>query len=186
MRSDLDILGRICPRCGSPITPSGTCSKEGCWYVRTDENSIDISFKCQGIAKALSNLCNYKFTFDNVECASMESFIQSLRISDVNLQEEVCSLSGPFCYSIRTTLPDWRKTQKVYWRGRVIDRHSDEYTSLLANAYYSLYTQSAVFKHALDQSKGYKLLHTIGYADKSETLLSPEEYISQLNRLRGE
>ncbi|MBR5227628.1 MAG: hypothetical protein IKV94_03225 [Clostridia bacterium] len=187
MNSILDSLSLYCPICGSGLLTSGHCKNRDCYYLLPDTNSIDISFKSQGIAKALSNICNYKFSFDNVECQSMESFIQSLRTPDVNLQEEICSMTGLFSYNIRTMLPDWRNSQKVYWRGIEIDRHSDEYSTLLYNAYYELYSQSAIFKYALDltKDKGYSLIHTIGCHDRTLTLLSPNEFIGHLNHLRG-
>lgn len=184
MNSDLKAVNFFCPRCGSPIDENDMCSNDDCWYVLISHNIIDISFKSKGIAKALSNLCNYPFTFDGISCQSMESFIQSLRIPIPQVQSETCSMSGPFCYSIRDTLPDWRYKQTVYWKGREIDRHSKEYAALINSAYKELYCQSALFKYALEQSKGKTLMHSIGCADDRETLLTPEEYLLNLNYLR--
>ena len=39
----------------------------------------------------LSNLYPHKFIFENVECASMEGFLQSLKVNNENLQVQICS-----------------------------------------------------------------------------------------------
>lgn len=176
-----------CPKCGKELTSYGNelykCPNHSCNYTLTGDNVIDISFKSKGIAKALSNLCPYDFLINGVKCASMESFIQSLRIKDELLQKEICKKTGPFCYSIRTMFDDWRVTQKVYWKGIEYDRHSLEYTLLLRNAYKNLYTYSNTFKYALNKAKEekYTLIHSVGCTDKNETLLTPQEYIDLLH-----
>lgn len=182
------MTSRFCPKCGEHLITHDLktyyCPVPECRYKLDDLDTIDISFKSQGLAKALSNLCNYTFTFDGIKCNSMESFIQSLRTPEKILQKEICSMSGPFSYSIRTMLPDWRKTQIVYWKGQPINRQSDEYTNLIGKAYYELYIHSDIFAYAIEQSKKYKLIHSIGCIDKFLTLLTPQEYIEHLNSLR--
>lgn len=177
-----------CPKCGAPLTYGCRvlyqCSNPSCNYRLDDENTIDISFKSTGIAKALSNLCSYPFTFEAIHCSSMEAFIQSLKVKDPDVQRDICSKTGPFCYSIREIFDDWRITQTVHWKGIEIDRHSEEYTSLLRRAYVALLAQSPTFKYALLSSKGYRLSHSIGCIHKKETLLTPAEYINLLNHLR--
>ena len=175
-----------CPKCGKELTKGTStlyeCNNLSCNYTLNEENTIDISFKSKGISKALSNLCPYPFTFDNVYCSSMESFIQSLKVNDSFVQKDVCSKTGPFCYSIRTLFDDWRITQKVFWQGKEIDRHSNSYITLLKNAYISLYNHSPIFCYAIKKVKkeGYKLQHSIGCTDSKETLLTPNEYINLL------
>lgn len=182
------MLTPYCPKCGKQLISidfiTYHCASAECNYSLGSKYIIDISFKSQGFAKALSNLCNYKFIFDCIECNSMESFIQSLRTPDELLQKEICSMSGPFSYSIRTMLPDWRKTQTIYWKGKAINRQSGDYQRLLINAYFALYGNSEIFSYALNQSKGYKLAHSIGCTDKTLTLLTPDEYIDILESLR--
>ena len=43
---------------------------------------------------ALSNFAPHKFTIDNVECNSMEGFLQSLKFKNPDMQKEVCKLVG--------------------------------------------------------------------------------------------
>jgi len=177
-----------CPKCGKELAHRLNswyeCLNDSCHYRLTEENTIDISFKSKGLAKALSNLCNYPFFMDGIYCDSMESFIQSLKVADPTTQADVCSKTGPFCYSLRTMFEDWRPSQTIYWMGKEINRHSDEYMDLLKRAYKKLYTDSDVFRYAINKSKGHKLIHSIGCTDDTETLLTPDEYISLLNYLR--
>ena len=183
-------IKHYCPKCGKELAQRldsyYECVNDSCYYRLHEHETIDISFKSIGIAKALSNLCPYPFMLDGIYCQSMESFIQSLKISDEAVQEDICAHTGPFCYSIRTMFEDWRTTQTVYWKGKTIDRHSDEYIELLRRAYNTLYIQSDIFRYAIQKSKGYKLIHSIGCTDSTETLLTPDEYISFLNELRDE
>ncbi len=182
----------FCPICGEKlVTKEDHVMKysfyvcEKCKYSLNNSKVIDISFSSKGLAKALSNLCPYSFTFDDVYCASMESFIQSLKVKEPNVQREVCSKTGPFCYSIREMFDDWRKTQKVYWKGKEICRQNYEYTSLLIKAYEALVNQSPLYYYALKKVKenGYNLAHSIGCNDITETLLTPDEFVKILWRL---
>lgn len=181
---------RYCPKCGKELAQrlnsNYECISISCQYKLTTNDIIDISFKSKGLAKALSNLCPYPFTIDGIKCASMESFIQSLKVKDIEVQKDICSKTAAFCYNIREMHDDWRITQKVYWQGKEIDRHSTDYYRLLIRAYYALFEDSPTFRYALKLSKGYILTHSIGCTDSKETLLTPDEYIKLLNELRNE
>lgn len=43
---------------------------------------------------SLSNFAPHVFVIDGIECASMESFLQSLKFSSPEMQAEVCKLVG--------------------------------------------------------------------------------------------
>lgn len=43
---------------------------------------------------SLSNFAPHVFVIDDIECASMESFLQSLKFSSPEMQAEVCKLVG--------------------------------------------------------------------------------------------
>ena len=178
----------FCPKCGRELARRlGSwyeCINEHCHYRLSETDTIDISFNSKGISKALSNLCSYPFVIDGVHCASMESFIQSLKVEDLKLQEDICSKPGAFISNIKTIFDDWRISQTVHWKGKEIGRHSNEYMNLLKRAYRSLYEQSNLFKYALEKTKGYRLIHSIGCNDDTETLLTPHEFVNLLNMLR--
>ena len=179
-----------CPVCGATAKIFGhthyLCSKCD-WDSMV--NTIDISYADPESA-SLSNLYPHPFTFymedgDYAECASMESFIQSLRVSDPKLQKEICkNYSGYAAYKLRLSLNDWRKEGIVYWNGRAIYRQSDAYTELITKAYDCLFEGNEVFrKLVLPHFKGKHLIHSIGCNTECETLLTPKEYLFQLRRL---
>ena len=147
-------------------------------------DSFDIKAKAPFPAGALSNFALHSFTFDGVHCASMEGFLQSLKIQDVREQERVCCLVGPDAQSVGRK-HDWRVTGTLWWRGKPYDRLSDEYQGLLDRAYQALFDQSERFRTALAATGAATLTHTIGKSDPCETILTAEELCTRLERLRG-
>lgn len=188
--SDLLTNSFICPDCGQEIDCSITrerysCTNISCKWVSTPKNLIDIAYKGVGISRVLSNLFPYDFEFSGISCASMEGFLRSLVESDVEIQKEICKLSGPNAYTTKFSLRDWREDQTLYWRGEAFSRESDAYTSLISKAYDSLFHGNCLFKKFLLSTKDAILIHSIGYSDKKGSLLTTIEYISQLYRLRN-
>ena len=148
-----------------------------------NQKVLDISYRDNESAP-LSNLFPHKFQIDGVNCISMESFIQSLRVSDEIVQKKICEgYTGYTAYKMRLSLPDWRKEGYVYWRGKKILRESLEYHRLLTKAYDKLF-ENEVFRYCLNMHKDDILIHSIGCKDVKETLLTPDEYIDQLEILR--
>ncbi|HEY7245266.1 MAG TPA: hypothetical protein VH678_15455 [Xanthobacteraceae bacterium] len=145
---------------------------------------LDIKAKAPYPACALSNFAPHAFTIDGVACASMEGFLQSLKIEEIAEQERVCSLAGPVAQSMGQKY-DWRTTGTLWWRGEAIDRLSDAYQKLLDRAYDALFAQSNDFRAALAASRDARLIHTIGKSDPCETILTSDELCSRLARLRA-
>lgn len=147
---------------------------------------IDIYSKGEYPANILSNFANNNFMIDGVRCSSMEGFLQSLKVCDTERQKQICLLSGlkakkaPRWYeNIR-----WKMTGRLYWKGRVINRFSDNYQHLLNRAYRSLY-ENENFRKALKDSIGYKLRHSIGKHNAKKTVLTEYEFVSRLYKLRN-
>ncbi len=178
----------ICPNCGEIAFYN--VEKEGyycdsCKWNSNSSDTADISYKSYETG-ALSNLFPYKFEIDGVQCASMESFIQSLREENPDIQAKICSdCAGPHAYKLRVCLNDWRTDGFVYWRGKKIKRISEDYTALITRAYDALFEQNILFRRALEHFKYHYLIHSIGKDDNTETLLTEEEYRFQLNRLKN-
>lgn len=133
----------------------------------------------------LSNFAAHKFVFDGVECASMEGFLQSLKFEDVAKQTEVCKLVGIKAKNRgRKRNNAWKKDQTLWWRGFPMSRHGKEYQKLLDMAFLALFNQSELFKKALLETVGLKLIHSIGWDDANETILTENEFCSRLRLLR--
>lgn len=134
-------------------------------------------------ANALSNFSPHPFTFDGVECASMEGFLQSLKFKSPEMQVEVCKLVGKAA-KFRGKDKKWWKTQILYWKGKEIKRDSDEYQTLIFDAYNEMYQQSESFKKALLASGNAVLKHSIGKNNESETVLTTREFCGILTTFR--
>jgi bacteriophage protein GP30.3 len=55
---------------------------------------MDISSGSSYPASGLSNFAPHPFIIDDIECASMEGFLQSLKFKDENMQIEICKKVG--------------------------------------------------------------------------------------------
>lgn len=133
-------------------------------------------------AGALSNFSPHGFEIDGIPCASMEGFLQSLKFKSPEMQEHVCTLVG-FAAKRKGKDKNWRVTQTLYWKGKEIDRHSDEYQKLLDKAFDRLFTNEK-FKNALKATGDAVFTHTIGKTSPNDTVLTISEFCSRLTKLR--
>lgn len=146
--------------------------------------AIDISSVDYGAAGILSNFTENHFVFDGVECASMEGFLQSLKHSEPEVQERICSLVGK--YAKRKSVHGWKETQTIHWKGHPINRHSNDFQSLVRKTYRAMADQCPLFRDTL-LSTGSKLLyHSMGNPDATKTILTEKEFCTILTELRKE
>lgn len=134
-------------------------------------------------ANKLSNFAGHRFVIDGVQCNSMEGFLQALKFSNPDMQEEVCLLVG-FAAKKRGKDKNWRRKQVLYWRGVEVKRDSQMYQDLLDRAYEAMAKQSEGFRKALLASGDGLLTHSIGRRKKNETVLTTNEFCSRLMNLR--
>lgn len=132
---------------------------------------------------ALSNFAPHPFELDGVKCNSMEGFLQSLKFSNPEMQEHVCSLVG-IAAKRKGRGKKWFRTQTLYWKGKEIKRDSEEYQILLNRAYNALY-QNEGFRNALLATKDATLTHSIGKNKITDTVLTTREFCSRLTLLRS-
>lgn len=135
-------------------------------------------------AGALSNFSPHPFVIDDVECASMEGFLQSLKFSNPDMQKEVCKMVGKQA-KFKGKKKKWYKTQTLYWQGQEIKRDSEEYQQLLDRAFEALAANES-FKKALLATGNATLTHSIGKNKQSETVLTKSEFCSRLMKIREE
>lgn len=133
-------------------------------------------------SSSLSNFAPHPFVFDGVLCNSMEGLLQSFKFKSVEMQEHVCTLVG-IRAKMKGKNKNWWKTQIVYWKGKPIDRHSDEYQELLDNAYNALASNTGFCK-ALLATNNSPLTHSIGKSDASHTILTVSEFCGRLIKIR--
>ena len=190
----------VCPVCGNVarrlhvhVIPLYRCHE--CNFISNAENCVNISFK-DPVSAPLSNLYPHKFMLygfypssniseEQITIPSMESFLQGLKIKDANLQNIfMTSYSGMNACKMSATLNDWKETGTLWFNGVPYDRYSDEYADLITRAYDALFETNPVFREiVLPKFKDKILIHTIGKDDRSDTVLTEEEFRYQLNRL---
>lgn len=130
----------------------------------------------------LSNFSPHPFIIDGVECASMEGFLQSLKYSNVEMQKYVCTLVGKQA-KFKGKKKKWYRTQTLYWNGEEYKRDSKEYQELIDRAFEAL-GDNEKFKKALLATGTAKLTHSMGKRKISETVLTEQEFVSRLTKVR--
>lgn len=132
----------------------------------------------------LSNFSPHVFIVDEIECNSMEGFLQSLKFQDPEMQKHVCTLVGKKA-KFKGKKKKWWKTQTLYWKGEEIPRNSEHYQELLDEAFNAL-AKNTSFQKALLATQNATLTHNIGKKKTSETVLTRQEFTSRLTRIRSE
>lgn len=144
---------------------------------------MDIGSKGNYPSNKLSNFAGHRFVVDGITCNSMEGFLQSLKYSNPDMQEEVCKLVG-YSAKKKGAKKNWRQRQVLHWMGVEIKRDSEVYQDLLDRAYGAMAVQSVGFRKALLASGDGQLTHSIGRRRKNETVLTTNEFCSRLMKLR--
>lgn len=131
---------------------------------------------------ALSNFAPHPFIIDDVVCASMEGFLQSLKFKEPEMQVEVCKLVGKAA-KFKGKKKKWWQTQTLFWQGQTFKRDSKEYQELLDRAFDALSTNTS-FQKALLATGTATLTHSIGKTKQQETVLTKQEFCSRLTKIR--
>lgn len=158
--------------------------KDG-FYITLMDNVLDININLWTPSNLLSNLRPNEFVFEGVKCSSMESFLQSLKYNNTEKQKEVCMLSGEEARVKGRKKFFWKLSGNVYWKGLKFKRNSREFDNLILSAYKSLYNQSEDLRLGLSCTKDDKLVYTEGKRNKRRTILTEEEFVSCLEKIRS-
>ena len=150
-------------------------------YIKPVEIGADN--ESETAAWALSNFTLHSFVLDGVMCASMEGFLQSLKFEDAERQVAVCAKHGHEAKKAGHGGRAWKSDQILYWRGEPMQRDSGEFDALVTRAFDKRF-ENPHFRWVLFTTIGRPLRHSIGKRDRSETVLTEQEFIAQLERLR--
>lgn len=147
---------------------------------------IDInSNSLNPIAARLSNFTLRTFDFDGVQCVSIESVLQAFKFDDNHeLQCQICLMSPKVAKEMGAQFPDWKQEKKLFWNGNYYNRLNNEYQELITNLYDTVCDQDPTFTDDLFALRREKICHSIGLSDPLNTVLTENEFIDQLNRLR--
>jgi len=149
---------------------------------RKVKTNMDIGSDNEWPAAALSNFAPYSFVVEGIECNSMEGFLQSLKFEDPEIQQEICKLVGKAA-KFKGKKQSWQRTQMLWWQGKEIDRHSEEYQVLLDKAFCAL-AENPEFKQTLLATNNAELTHSIGKNDPHATVLTQSEFCLRLMGMR--
>jgi hypothetical protein len=147
---------------------------------------IDInSGSSNPVAARLSNFTLRTFDFDGIKCLSIEGVLQSFKFDDgVALQRQICVMPPKKAKQMGSEFPGWKIDQKLYWNNQEFDRHGPDYQVLLTRLYNEAYQQDPKFKDDLLALGVEEFCHSIGKSDPNDTVLTEQEFIFQINRLR--
>jgi len=150
--------------------------------------TIDISWKRGfGLAKRLSNLAPRPFVLQlhghERRFASIEGALQSLKFRDRESADAVAGMHGGRAWVFGQSGNDWKLDQMLHWLEYPYWRHGISYQNLLDAIYLAAYRQNEEFREALAESVGSELAHD-GVTDPKNTVLTPIEYLTRLERLR--
>lgn len=152
--------------------------------------AIDIHSKGKWPSYALSNFYHNSFVLDGVICRSMEGFVQGLKCYDMNEQLRICKMSGKrakqFGQKVKGNPLYDIEVNGVYWNGKQINRHTEDFQLLIRRAYKSMFEQCPKFREALKATGNKKLFHTIGNTNPHKTILTEKELCTILTELRKE
>lgn len=145
---------------------------------------MDIYSKNKYPSNELSNFAEHHFEIDYIKCKSMEGFLQSLKVNNIEEQINICQLIG-YKAKLRGSTENWQKTQTLYWNNKEINRLSDEYQSLIDRAYECMYNQCEDFRKALLATGKTVLTHSVGNDKPMESMLTEKEFISKIIACRN-
>ena len=145
---------------------------------------IDIYSKGEYPSNVLSNFYPRDFSFYGIKIGSAEGFLQSLKFKNPKKQVRICALGGKAAKKKGGRKFLWKITGNVYWNGHRIRRDGPVFFSLVYKFYVYMYLEDENFSKALKSTCGKKLVHSIGKHDKRKTILTEEEIIGILERIR--
>lgn len=145
-------------------------------------DTLDIKSSEHFPTNMLSNFTGFDFVFRNIEMKSMEGFLQGLKYSNMEKQNKCFGLKGKKAKKFGAKA-DWKTRQTLYFQKHPIKRDSEEYQKILDEAYEALY-KNEKFRTHLDMTKGFVLTHSMGEKDPEKTVLTEEEFVSRLMKLR--
>ncbi len=162
-----------------------------------EKKVLDIYSKNPYPSGTLSNFRRCSFTIDGIECASIEGILQSLKVlippkqqnpklwqERMDLQKKICSYANNKAKRQGSFLNLFNPKHELNWRGISLNRNSKEYQKFLKRIFEARYMSDPEYRSALQDSKDFKLTHSIGKHDKSQTSLTEEEFIGMLNHLK--
>ena len=153
-------------------------------HIREYFTEIDIGSRNKWPANVLSNFHDNPFYFDGIYCASIEGLLQAFKTKYANEQIRLCGLPGPEAQEAGREYNDWKDSQYLHWNGKSYERGSVEYWELLLRVF-DIENMSSDKIAGLLATGNRKLVHSIGKNDKTQTILTEDEFCRLLTIARA-
>ncbi len=147
------------------------------------EDIVDINSRGDYPAYALSNLYQCPFYFNGIFCASREGLLQALKVSDVDEQIRLCSLSGYEAQQAGQNYNNWKENQLLHLQGEVYKRDSEKCQHLFKRIFDSE-NMSLDVVAAILSTHNKKLIQSIGKSDITDTVLTEQEFCLLMTDVR--
>jgi hypothetical protein len=147
-------------------------------------NASNVADIGEGVWEDLSNFTPRNFIFRDLEFASMEGLLQSLKFPLLSKQARLRTLSGIKAKRLGQK-KKWYLDHTLYWLDSPISRHSNDYMLLVNEAFDAMYEQNQDYQSLLSKTKGLILIHSHGKSDPNHTILTELEFTNILERLRA-
>jgi len=144
---------------------------------------MDVHSRKKYPANALSNFAPHPFIFRGHPVNSMEGFLQGLKYKNPDMQLHMFSLVGRMAKE-KGSKKNWKRKQILWMLGNPIDRHSQVYQAILDEAYEELFKQNKKARAALLATGNAVLTHHIGTKKPNDTILTEQEFVSRLMKIR--
>lgn len=156
--------------------------------MEKNENTIISMFRqSPWPGNTLSNFSETPFIVDGVNCACSESFIQSLKVPDVDKQKLFCAFTGQEAWERGSQLTEEVfNTGKIWWLGTPYKLHSPDHFQLVKRGLFAKFTQSALAREALLASGDAKLIHDYGQTIGKKQTLPVDVFCQIVTDLRAE
>lgn len=154
---------------------------------QNEEEEINMYRDSPWPGNMLSNFAHTPFVLDGIKCTCSESFIQSLKFSNVSEQKLFCSLQGQQAWEqgSRATEKVF-SAEKVWWLGKPYSLHSSEHFALVKRGLLAKFMQSSEACDALMASGNAKLTHDYGQVPGKKQSLPVKVFCEIMTNIRSE
>jgi predicted NAD-dependent protein-ADP-ribosyltransferase YbiA (DUF1768 family) len=148
------------------------------------ERQLNVSSKSKDWREyCLSNFPAFPFTLDDKTFASVEGFVQGIKLPPGHPNRELAFIS----FSIAAKrLGEGAEKKFVWYADQAIPYRSQLHYFLIERAIRAKFEQNSGARLALLASKGYVLVHDTGTPDPPDTSLPREEFCRILTKIRDE
>jgi len=148
--------------------------------------TVNVYSNAEWPGNKLSNFPLSPFELDEVQCASIEGFVQALKFRDLEEQLQVCALHGIEAKRAGAGEVHEQAVRqgKLWWQGQEIALHSQEHYDLIERALRAKFTQHEDSRLALLETRSQILTHETGRPESPTTTLPAQIFISLLYCIR--